>query len=369
MTEDVRNKHNGGPEWTRAAAIAGVFAAVLLAGCGGRKAEWRSYREVTVTQPAPAMPPMAGQAADGGAPALEWTVPEGWAETAGSGMRLATFTLGEGAATGVCTIVLLGGNAGGLEANVARWIGQTGAKPPEGEALQAFIGKQQSLKSAGGFDVFIADLTSLAANDEASSMLAAIATIGESTCFVKLTGSAATIKAQKDKFVALCGSLKPKAAPAERAGAGSPPGAASGGLKWRTPQGWDETRGDGMRLATFALGAGGETGTCTLVVLGGSAGGLESNVARWAGQLKLAPMGEADLKSFIARQQTFKSDGGLEVFVADFTALAADDAAGSMLAALVTLGDATGFVKLTGPAGLLKAQRENFLHLCRSLNP
>lgn len=47
-----------------------------------------------------------------------WTAPEGWKQEAGGAMRLATFHLRSDAKAIDCSIVSLGGMAGGLEANL-----------------------------------------------------------------------------------------------------------------------------------------------------------------------------------------------------------------------------------------------------------
>jgi hypothetical protein len=144
-------------------------------------------------------------------------------------------------------------------------------------------------------------------------------------------------------------------------------GTTSGSINWKTPVGWAETKGSGMRLATFAVNSGGDAATCTIVLLGGNAGGLEANILRWIGQAGLKPLSEDEMKSFVSKQQTIKSDGGLDVFIADLTTLSDKNAKSTMIASIVTVGESTGFVKLSGPAEVLTAQKENFIQLCKSL--
>src|ERR1039457_6941126 len=57
-----------------------------------------------------------------------WVAPQGWKQEAGSGMRLATFHLLSDAKAIDCSIVSMGGMAGGLEANLRRWMGQIGVQ-------------------------------------------------------------------------------------------------------------------------------------------------------------------------------------------------------------------------------------------------
>ena len=49
-----------------------------------------------------------------------WDVPQGWKQEAGTGMRLATFHLLSDEKAIDCSLVSLGGMAGGLEANLRR---------------------------------------------------------------------------------------------------------------------------------------------------------------------------------------------------------------------------------------------------------
>ena len=51
---------------------------------------------------------------------LSWTLPPGWQELQASGMRLANLRPA-GHPDAECTLVILGGDGGGLEANVNRW--------------------------------------------------------------------------------------------------------------------------------------------------------------------------------------------------------------------------------------------------------
>ncbi|MEZ6075427.1 MAG: hypothetical protein R3C56_07070 [Pirellulaceae bacterium] len=56
---------------------------------------------------------------------ITYTVPEGWRETAASGMRMAAFNIEEGESTGEVTVIAAGG---GIEANIGIWLGQVGAE-------------------------------------------------------------------------------------------------------------------------------------------------------------------------------------------------------------------------------------------------
>ncbi len=166
-----------------------------LAGCGWQNPTWQTYEEVTTSSPSAHTHATApAQAAVPRPGPLQWTAPESWSEEAGTGMRLVTFTVGSEGATGVCTIVRLGGAAGGLEANVRRWLGQLNVPEPPAEEWAAFLAGQEHIHAAGGFEGVLVDLTTLGAQTpEAASMLAGLLKADEATLFVKFTGSRALL--------------------------------------------------------------------------------------------------------------------------------------------------------------------------------
>ena len=125
-----------------------------------------------------------------------------------------------------------------------------------------------------------------------------------------------------------------------------------------------------MRLATFAVGRGSQTGLCTIIRMGAAAGDLEANTQRWLSQLGLGDPAPGELTAFLARQERVRTAGGWEATVIDFSGWGAPAAdAPSMLAGLVAPGDFTLFIKLTGPAALIRSEHGALLELVRSLRP
>lgn len=184
----------------------------VMTGCGFREPQWRIYEEVMIDghaahnhEAAPATRPAQAVRAD----ALRWTAPERWTEEKGTGMRLATFKLSRDGADGVCTIVTLGGAAGGIEPNVSRWIGQLKLPALSADAMAAFLDKQKKIQTAGGFEGVVVDLTELGDQSPGTeSMLAAIIKVDGVSLFVKLTGTVGLIKAELDAFTKLCESVR-----------------------------------------------------------------------------------------------------------------------------------------------------------------
>lgn len=203
------------PRWLATGlACVGLF---LTSSCGGDRDAVRVYREVSyVDRPAEAAPqaptamPMPDVAPVSGGTALNWDTPEGWAEAPGSGMRLATFTMGSAEEPGTCTMVLLVGVAGGLEANIERWLGQLDLSVPAGEEFKSFVDAQERFTTAGGLPVVLVDLTGLTEvqSDRPDSMLAGVVLAGEQTVFVKLTGPVTLLNKEKERLSALCRSVR-----------------------------------------------------------------------------------------------------------------------------------------------------------------
>lgn len=156
-----------------------------------------------------------------------------------------------------------------------------------------------------------------------------------------------------------------KPSPVEAAFEGSGAGAAPAPLAWQTPLGWQVLPGDGIRLAAFLLERDGRSAETTVVMLGGAAGGVEANVARWLGQLGLQLAGD-ELAQFLAGGAPVATRGGLRLTVYDFTRLTAPDG-DSMLAAVGPALDQTLFVKMSGDGALIAAARSDFLDLVGSL--
>ena len=130
-------------------------------------------------------------------------------------------------------------------------------------------------------------------------------------------------------------------------------------LAWNVPQGWIEEPGKGMRVATFHTADNPREIDVSIVSLGGMAGGLESNLKRWLGQISVQVPDE-QLQKFIrsAKDNIF-----------DLTQLqkGQPSAAKSMIAAMLNLGDATVFVKMTGTIEAVTRHENDFIALARSV--
>jgi hypothetical protein len=140
-------------------------------------------------------------------------------------------------------------------------------------------------------------------------------------------------------------------------------------LSWQTPDGWQESPGSGMRLATFKSADTGDPVECALISLSGAAGGLESNAARWMGQLKLEVLSGEKMQKFLASQKKIKTPDGLPATIIDLAGLQpeSDPRAPSMIGTILELDSMTVFVKMTGSRGAVLKNKDKFEELCESL--
>lgn len=141
----------------------------------------------------------APQAAQAG---LKWSLPKGWTQAPGEGMRFATLKAPY-AGRLEATVVVLPGQAGGELANVNRWRGQI-SLPPLDEA--ALAKARTALKApAGALNVY--DFTS--ETQPRSRMVAGyIMTPDGNTWFLKMTGDADPVAKAKPDFMTILGSVR-----------------------------------------------------------------------------------------------------------------------------------------------------------------
>ena len=180
--------------------LAGVFCCPM-SGCAQKDQE-RQYDEVVVQ-------PSQGLITDN---SFSWQVPTGWKEEPASGMRIATFKLSNHPDEIDVSIVSLGGMAGGLEANLARWATQLNIKLAADQDLPHLINNAEIIFLSNGLKAKIFDFTKLQEGQAPStkSMVAAMIVFDDATVFVKMTGSIAAVKKYQPAFQALVGSLKHK---------------------------------------------------------------------------------------------------------------------------------------------------------------
>jgi len=170
-----------------------IFALSLLclAGCSQAPQE-RHYKEIVIDAPS--------------ANSLVWQVPAGWVQGAGDQMRLVTFYSVNDPRAIDCSITTLTGEAGGLDANLERWLGQLGISSTD-EILNGLEQSAQSVTSADGHEIKVFDLTHLQGISN-KSMLAAVMNLEGLTVFIKMTGVKDALDANRENYLQLLSSIK-----------------------------------------------------------------------------------------------------------------------------------------------------------------
>lgn len=134
---------------------------------------------------------------------------------------------------------------------------------------------------------------------------------------------------------------------------------------WTKPDGWTEKSLSEMRLGSFQVaGTNDETADVSVTAFPGDAGGLESNVNRWRGQVH-QPTLEGDQLAQSWQEETVD---GIPTIIVDLQTPAGTEKASAILGAVMRTADRTWFVKMTGPPDLLKGQKNNFLRFVRSFH-
>lgn len=125
---------------------------------------------------------------------IAWTVPAGWTEKPGSGMRVATIAIKAGGGSAELSVVALAGMAGGMLANINRWRGQLGL-PEIGEAQ---LGKTASKVASPAGEVTVVEFTGAGGK---GSLFGGVLTAKGRTWFFKATGTAAVLAAARNDLL------------------------------------------------------------------------------------------------------------------------------------------------------------------------
>lgn len=321
--------------------------------------------------------PQPGMGGGGGGPARErskplaWDLPAGWTERPDEGnMRMGSFGVA-GEPDADCSIVLLPGEAGGLDANVNRWRGQLGLAALSPEELaklptHPLLGNPALVVDATGSYKGMGQEAK--ANFKLLGLISQIDAGDQTfTLFVKLTGPAALVDAQRAAFFGLCDSLR-FARRGEEPQSDKPPEpeppADVPQLAWDAPQDWKKQGPKPMRVVTFLVRA---TSECYVSALPGNAGGFAANLNRWRHQMGQAPLDDASIAALPKVKLL-----GQDVPLIDVTGTYADmqgetHGASHMLGAIAQKGDSTVFVKFVGPESEVGPERERFLAFVSSI--
>ncbi|MDJ0976027.1 MAG: hypothetical protein QNJ98_16330 [Planctomycetota bacterium] len=140
----------------------------------------------------------------------------------------------------------------------------------------------------------------------------------------------------------------------------------SAGLSWTLPKGWVALPSQEMRVVSIRPDPTSEA-ECYVTVLRGAAGGITANVNRWREQMGLEALDEEGVKA-LPTIPVLGRDCVLVELAGSFTDMDGQTEAGAgMLGVVCPRTSDTLFVKMTGPAAVVRAERARFEAFCRSL--
>lgn len=304
---------------------------------------------------------------------LRWDLPAGWVEQPPTSMRIANFLAG-GDAEAECYLTVLPGEAGGLGANVNRWLAQLaqpGLSPAQLDALPhaKLLDRDAVLLEAEGTFTGMSSTTS----KSGQKLLGLLFVDPDGSAFLKLVGPTAVVTRERAAFLALASSMGPstgESTPVESASAGAEGTVLSsegdgatrveraGGLVAHVPLKWLRVPEKPPRALDLQVEDGVE---CSVTVLGGEGGGARANIDRWRGQIGLAPMSDDEFGR-LERVRMLGADALHVRLTSDAT-----HGARGILGTLCVAPDRSVFVKLTGPADRIAANSTLFQELCRTL--
>lgn len=253
------------------------------------------------------------------------TVPDGWVRKPGGGMRYATFAIGEYDPALELSVIPLGGTSGSLRDNIDRWRSQVGLKAATDKDLE----DTTRTVMVGDTKVTVIDMTGPGLSNN-----------------IPGRNTGATPPPTIPPFLA----RPPEQAPTTPEGPATP-AASDDPITVKLPEGWSKIEKlPPMATMAFVVDQGDTKLVTTVTKLGGAAGGVEANVARWARQIN----GKA-------KTSETEVDGqpATYAFVAGPTDM--------ILGIITKRGDSSWFVKLRGPIDPVAAQKANFDALVQSI--
>lgn len=345
-------------------------AGLLLTGC--QKEEITVYRVPKVppgagaeTAVAPAAPPAAAR------PHAHWDkLPNGWTEAPASGSRVSTFTIaGPDGQRAEAAVIAFPGMGGTDLQFVNLWRDQLGLKPLVEDELAKLV-QPATIAGAEGKVFDLTGAPKAAGEPAAERIVVALQKQDGVSWFIKLTGHAALVEAQKPAFLGFLKTLKFHAgsdegeAPAPAPRPSAPVASSNAGQpNWTAPAHWQQQTPGAMQAAKFSIGEGKARAEVTAVFLGGMGGGLKPNLDRWRGQLSLAPAAEGEVE----QQAPAFLPLGPGARIVELTGNTAQDGdPASMIVLLVPAGNGTWFYKLMGDKGVVAKEKDALVAFVKS---
>lgn len=315
--------------------------------------EVRADRVVDTDEVSPEAAPEPGQ--------LDWDVPEDWQVLPPTGFRKGNYLfVSESGAQVEITVSSFPGQVGGLLANVNRWLGQASLEPISPAELEE-VARTSAVE---GETVTTVDLKDDSGAEDSTRIYASIVEHDGQSWFFKMSGPDAAVEEQIPAFDQMVQTLRfetPAAAEPAKAPAATE-------LIFDTPEGWVESEGNSLRIASYSISKDGlPSADFAITSFPGDTGGTVANVNRWRSQIGLPPWTAAEVEE---NQETRQSDHGYTFQLFDLQAnqrQMGEEDSDRILAAILFHNGRSWFFKLRGDALLLDTQRAKFASLLQSV--
>lgn len=306
---------------------------------------------------------------------FHYVLPDGWTVNEPTDMRFINLHPA-GVKNAECYVTLLGGDGGGMVANLNRWRTQMGLEEATKEALLAL----PTIKLFGRDASFLELEGSFAGMDGVAvsgfGLLGTLISTPQATIFVKMTAPLEIIQAEREAFIMFCDSIAPPgmgdSAQEDHASHSAPTGPqkeddgsfVAAGFRFFLPEGWSDAGPRSMRALNFKVG---EQTQCWLSVLGGDGGGLLPNLNRWRGQMGMETITEADIDA-LPRVNFLGEPAILLTAQGEFTSREGEASSGRTLIGLALMrpNDAL-FLKMLGPTDEVETHRDAMLAFAETI--
>jgi hypothetical protein len=341
-----------------------LLAALLLLCLGCHKSEVQFYRVAKEE----------AETVEASDPRIHWTVPSGWKTLPPDQMRLGNFVAaGSDGRKVEITVITFPGTAGGELENVNRWRRQISLPPVGADEIKS------ENTAIGGNAAKVYDLTSAGPatpGGATTRVIAAIALVDGASWFIKMSGDAELVAAQRAAFDQFLKSVSFGAgatpAPAARSAAAEPPAAApsgeprAGAPQWQVPADWKPGTASSMRVDSFAFSNGGGAVDISVTKFPGDVGGALANVNRWRGQVGLPAATESQLPGLLTPLDV----AGGKAMLVDMTGQSAETGKKTRIIAVsLPQGGSTWFFKMIGDEATVEGQKAAFLKFVQSTKP
>ena len=342
--------------------VALVSGALLLGGCKRSSvAVYDVPKESVASPPLAAAAPISAPTESGW---IQWTKPAAWTELAPTAFRKGNYLVeGNDGKKVEITVSSFPGAVGGTLANVNRWRGQAGLSSINSEELSQGLTEVR----IDGHDGEIVNILPDSDDPDATQIVAAIFIYKGESWFFKMSGPQQRVRSQKPTFDQFIDGLKfTDAASKRESSAASSEAPKEAVLAFDAPEGWAESDGSSMRIASYEAPLEGfEPADFSITSFPGDAGGITANVNRWRQQIGLRPWSDSEVNS---KRETLEV-GGLDFVLFDLkpqTDADKERVKERILAGIFKHDGKSWFYKLRGDVFLVETQRSKFRQLVQS---